>query len=107
MPATVTLSPMISPVTALVMVTVVLLSAAAVIALVGPAHTAGRPVEQVVTPGEQAGIGLLTAVNVSVVGLYNSASCRATCPVGAPEPAAGVDSPRNELPLEPPTISTW
>src|ERR1700679_332940 len=94
------------PVTALVMVTVVPLSDAAVIAAEGPPHTDGRPLLHEVTPAAHPGIELV-AVKASVAGLYNSAECSADCPDGAPEPAGGTDRPRNELPVEPPTISTW
>jgi hypothetical protein len=89
----------------IVIVTVVPLSEADEIALVGPAQMEGRPLAHEV-PAAHPGIELV-AVKASVAGLYNSAEFNPTCPVGAPEPGAGVERPRNELPVEPPTINTW
>src|SRR5277367_5653385 len=106
MPAITTLLPDRMPVTALVMVTVVPLSAAAVIAADGPPHIDGRPVAHDDTPAAHPGIEPV-AVKASVAGLYNSAECSADCPAGAPEPAVGTDADRNEVPVEPPTINTW
>src|SRR5580698_1208167 len=94
------------PVTALVMVTVVPLSDAAVIAAAGPPQTDARPVAHDDTPAAHPGIEAV-AVKASVVGLYNSAECSAACPAGAPVLGGGTDRPRNELPVEPPTINTW
>src|SRR5208282_6601439 len=93
----VTLSPMVRPAgfAALVTVTVVPLSAVEVIGLAVPGHRNG------------VGMVLVSAVKVSVVGLYNSAVFNPTCPLGTPELAGGVTMLRNELPFEPPTISTW
>src|SRR5208282_3942792 len=100
----VTLSPMIRPVTALVIVTVVPVSDAAVIGLATPGHIAGSAPAQIV-PAAHPGTDAI-AVKASVVGLYNSAVLSAICPVG--DPAGGGDAAdRNELPVEPPTISTW
>src|ERR1700735_3634687 len=90
---------------ALVIVTVVPLSEADVIGLVGPAQIEARPVAHDVPVG-QLGIGLATGMKASVAGLYNSAVFKADCPAGAPEPAGGGVMLKNELPLEPPTIST-
>src|SRR6202046_4730356 len=106
MPAITTLLPTRMPVTALVMVTVVPLSDAAVIAADGPPHTDGRPFAHEVTPAAHPGIEAV-AVKASVAGLYNSAECSADCPAGAPVLGGGTDRPRNELPVEPPTINTW
>src|ERR1700735_3106989 len=106
MPAMTTLLPPRMPVTALVMVTVVPLSDAAVIAADGPPHMDGSPVAQDDTPAAHPGIEPV-AMKASVAGLYNSAEWSADCPAGAPEPAGGTDRPRNELPGEPPTINTW
>ena len=92
----------------IVMVTVVPLSEAVEIALVvGSGQTEASPVVQVggEVPAAQAG-RLPVAVNESSAGLYNSAVFSAVCPGGAPEPGAGVEMLRNELPVEPPTIST-
>ena len=58
-------------------------------------------------PAAHAGIELVVAVKASVAGLYNSAVLNATCPVGTPGPGVGGVVLRNELPVEPPTISTW
>src|ERR1700683_5284145 len=107
----VTPSPMVSPVgsaDAMVMVAVVPLEVAVEILLVAPPHLKAPPGVQVggPVPAAQAGIVAL-AVNASVAGLYNSDVFSADCPGGAPDPAAGVEVARNELPVEPPTISTW
>src|ERR1700674_27443 len=110
-PATVTLLPTSKPVgfaVVMVMVTVPPLSDALEIALVGPGQTAASPSVQAGgnVPGAHDGIALVVAVKLSVAGLYNSAVCHATCPGG--DPAGGVGAvDRNELPVEPPTISTW
>src|SRR5580698_4262260 len=106
--AVVTLSPTIRLegfAVVMVIVTVVPLSEADVIALVAPAQMEGNALAHEVPVGHP-GIELV-AVKASVVGLYNSAEFNPTCPVGAPEPAGGTDRPRNELPVEPPTINTW
>ena len=95
------------PVTALVMVTVVPLSDAAVIAADGPPQIDAMPAAHDDTPAAHPGIEPVVAVKASVVGLYNSAVCSADCPDGAPVLGGGTDRPRNELPVEPPTISTW
>ena len=58
-------------------------------------------------PAAHPGIELVVAVNASVAGLYNSAVLNATCPVGVPGPGVGGEVLVNELPVEPPTISTW
>ena len=108
----VTWSPTIRPVGVfavfMVIVTVVPLSAADAIALAllaGPAQIEGRPVAHEVRVGH-TGIALVVAVKASVAGLYNSAVLSAVCPGG--DPAGGADwADRNELPVEPPTISTW
>jgi len=91
----------------MVMVTVPLLSVAPEIALVGPPQTDASPVVQVggKVPAGHPGIAWVVAVKASVAGLYNSAVFSAICPGGAAAGAGGSD--RNELPLEPPTISTW
>src|ERR1700719_2414809 len=106
----VTPSPIVRPVglaVLMVMVTVPLLSLAALIALVGPPHIDANPVVQVGgdAPAGHPGIALVVGVKASVAGLYNSAVFSAICPGGAAAGAGGSD--RNELPLEPPTISTW
>jgi hypothetical protein len=54
------------------------------------------------SPAGHAGIGELNAVKVSVAGSYNSAVLSAVW-AGFPD---GVVVARNELPAEPPTIST-
>ena len=122
--ATVTLLPIVSPgglAEVIVMVTVVPVSDADVIALAVPPQTEGRPVVQsqtspagqvagvtggLVCPAGHAGIELVK-LKASVAGLYNSAVFSAVCTPGAPEPAGGGVRLRNELPVEPPTISTW
>ncbi len=103
------------------MVAVVPVSVALEIALAVPPQTEGKPVVQshtspagqvagatgaVVCPAGQAGIELVK-LKASVAGLYNSAVFSAVSTPGAPEPAGGVTRLRNELPVEPPTISTW
>jgi len=100
-------SPMVKPTgfaVVVVTVTVVPLSEIDEMALGVPGQVAGRPLEHEV-PAAHTGIELV-AVKASVAGLYNSAVYNPTCPVGAPEPAAGVVVLTNELPVEPPTIST-
>src|ERR1700688_4398213 len=91
----------------MVMVTVLVASLALEIALVGPAHSDAKPVVQAGgdVPAGHPGIALVVGVKASVAGLYNSAVFSAICPGGAAAGAGGSD--RNELPLEPPTISTW
>lgn len=87
----------------IVTVTVVPLSEVDEITLAVPAQIEGRPVEHDVPVGHPGIVEV--AVNASVTGLYSSAVFSPVCPGGAP--AGGelaVD--RNELPVEPPTIST-
>jgi len=67
MPLTVTSSPKIRPVTALVIVTVVPLSVAAVIGLSGPPHVAGIPQPGGIVPAAHPGIDPV-AVKVSATG---------------------------------------
>src|SRR5271156_840079 len=122
--ATVTLLPIVSPgglAEVIVMVTVVVVSAAVEIALAVPAQTEGRPLVQSHTspagqvagatgglecPAGHAGIELVK-LKASVAGVYNSALFGAVPARGWPDPAGGVTRLRNELPVEPPTISTW
>ena len=110
--AIVTPSPTVRPVgfdDVMVMVTVLPVSLAELIALVGPPHIDASPVVHAggCVPAGHAGIAFVVAAKASVAGLYNSAVFNATCPVGTPGPGVGGLMLKNELPVEPPTISTW
>src|ERR1019366_10413471 len=100
---TVTLSPTISPggFAALVIVTVVPLSAADVIILTVPGQIAGSPPAHIV-PAAHPGMDAI-AVKESVTGLYSSAVLSAVWLGGG---IVGTPTDRNDCPVEPPTIST-
>ena len=98
--AIVTPSPTVSPVgfaVLIVIVTVVPLSLAELMLLVGPAQTEANPVVHAggCVPAGHPGIALVVAVKASVAGLYNSALLNATCPVGTPGPGVGGLTLRN------------